>query len=161
MTIIVKPTNEYRVIEKDGHFVQFFDKKKQITNEDLETIDVLDETKKPIYDLYVEIYNKEDPHSIVCKKVNGNKMTITVNNIRKHFDYQVMYPKAFEVYNKRKNENLENDANAEDILKKDAQIESLTAELEKLKKLNEKKEAKEVKASKFSKEENIKENNLE
>ena len=63
MTNIVEPINQYRTEEKDKLIVQFFDKKRQTTNEDLETIDTLDEDGKPIYDLYVEIYNKEDPYS--------------------------------------------------------------------------------------------------
>ena len=69
MTNIIEPINSYRVEEKDKLYVQFFDKKKQITNEDLQTVDILDENEKPIYELFVEIYNKEDPYSVLCKKV--------------------------------------------------------------------------------------------
>jgi len=48
MTNIVEPINQYRTEEKDKLIVQFFDKKRQTTNEDLETIDTLDENGNPI-----------------------------------------------------------------------------------------------------------------
>ena len=76
MTIIVQPVNDNRIREKDGSYIQFFDKPKQMTNEDLETINILDDKGNKIYDLYVEISHPNDPFSIVCKKVEGNIIKI-------------------------------------------------------------------------------------
>lgn len=136
MTNIIEPVNQFRVEEKNGLFVQFFDKKRQKTNEDLETIDILDESGKPIYDLYVEIYNKDDPFSIVCKKVEGNTVSIVLpNGVRKHFKYTEVYTKALAKYNERKDTlNKEND-----------KIEKLKFELEDLKKKNKIKKEIEIK----------------
>lgn len=126
MTNIVEPINSYRVEEKDGFQIQFFDKKRQITNEDLETIDVLDANGNPIYDLYVEIYNKNDPYSILCKRVDTNLKTFNLpNSVKKHFKYTDVYVKAFEIYKKRK-EKLSNEK--QEIL----EIEKLKAELAEL-----------------------------
>lgn len=128
---IIEPINQFRVEEKNGLFVQFFDKKRQKTNEDLETIDILDESGKPIYDLYVEIFNKDDPFSIVCKKVEGNTIAIVFpNGVRKHFKYTEIYAKAFAKYKERK-------AIAD---KENGEIEKLKVELEELKKKNKVKE---------------------
>lgn len=149
MLKIVEPINSRRVEEIDKLFVQFFDKKKQITNEDLETVDLVDENNQPIYELYVEIYNKEDPYSVLCKKVQGNNIAIRNNQgVIKRFEYTEFYKKAYQVYLQRKNQKIaENESQNE--------IQRLRAELEKLKKQNEKKEAKEAKTL------NIKSENLE
>lgn len=149
MLNIVEPINSRRVEEIDKLFVQFFDKKKQITNEDLETVDLVDENNQPIYELYVEIYNKEDPYSVLCKKVQGNNIAIRNNQgVIKRFEYTEFYKKAYQVYLQRKNQKIaENESQNE--------IQKLRAELEKLKKQNEKKEAKEAKTL------NIKSENLE
>ena len=140
MSNIVDQINQFRVEEKNGLFVQFFDKKRQKTNEDLETVDVLDENGKPIYDLYVEIYNKDDPFSIVCKKVDGNTVSVVLQNgVRKHFKYTEVYPRALAKYNERKNakdnENLK-------VLESEKEIEKLRLELEELKKKNKNKASK-------------------
>lgn len=129
MTNIIEPINSYRKEEK-GLFVQFFDKKKQITNEDLETIDLVDENNQPIYELYVEIYNKEDPYSVLCKKVQGNNIAIRNNQgVIKRFEYTEFYKKAYQVYLQRKNQKIaENESQNE--------IQRLRAENEKLKKQN-------------------------
>jgi len=131
MTNIVEPINQYRTEEKDKLIVQFFDKKRQTTNEDLETIDTLDENGKPIYDLYVEIYNKEDPYSVVCKSVEKNDYVITLKTgTKKRFKYNEVYKKAYEIYLNRKNE-IEKENKID--LSKDIKIEELKAELAKLK----------------------------
>lgn len=101
--IIVEQNNSFRVQEKDGLLVQFFDKKRQITDENLETIDIKDEKGNQIYDLYVEIYNRDDQFSVVCKNVAKNKfITITKAGVKKHIDYKDLYKTAFNVYEKRK-----------------------------------------------------------
>jgi hypothetical protein len=131
MTNIVEPINQYRTEEKDKLIVQFFDKKRQTTNEDLETIDTLDENGNPIYDLYVEIYNKEDPYSVVCKSVEKNDYVITLKTgTKKRFKYNEVYKKAYEIYLNRKNE-IEKENKID--LSKDIKIEELKAELAKLK----------------------------
>jgi len=128
---IVEPINQYRTEEKYKLIVQFFDKKRQTTNEDLETIDTLDENGKPIYDLYVEIYNKEDPYSVVCKSVEKNDYVITLKTgTKKRFKYNEVYKKAYEIYLNRKNE-IEKENKID--LSKDVKIEELKAELAKLK----------------------------
>lgn len=132
MTNIIEPINSYRVEEKDRLYVQFFDKKKQMTNEDLQTVDILDENKKPIYELYVEIYSQEDPYSILCKKVEGNNIAIRNNQgVIKRFSYTEYYKKAYNVYLERKQNNNKQIDSQEEIIK-------LKAELEKLKKQNKK-----------------------
>ena len=130
MLKIVEPINSRRVEEIDKLFVQFFDKKKQITNEDLETVDLVDENNQPIYELYVEIYNKEDPYSVLCKKVQGNNIAIRNNQgVIKRFEYTEFYKKAYQVYLQRKNQKIaENESQNE--------IQRLRAENEKLKKQN-------------------------
>ena len=130
--ITVEPNNQFRVEEKDKLHVQFFDKKRQITNEDLETIDVLDSENKPIYDLYVEIYNPNDPYSVVCKNVAKNLFSVTINGVRKKRSYDKHYLKAFEIYESRKN-NLLVIANDKDL-----EIEKLKKQLKELKKETEK-----------------------
>lgn len=103
MINIVEPINAHRIEEKDKFFVQFFDKKRQITDENLETIDILDAEGKPIYDLYVEIYNQNDPYTVLCKRVDTNLYTIyTKNKVKKHFKYTEIYVKAYDVYKNRK-----------------------------------------------------------
>lgn len=132
MTNIIEPINSYRVEEKDRLYVQFFDKKKQMTNEDLQTVDILDENEKPIYELYVEIYSQEDPYSILCKKVEGNNIAIRNNQgVIKRFSYTEYYKKAYNVYLERKQNNNKQIDSQEEIIK-------LKAELEKLKKQNKK-----------------------
>lgn len=131
MTNIVEPINQYRTEEKDKLIVQFFDKKRQTTNEDLETIDTLDENGKPIYDLYIEIYNKEDPYSVVCKSVEKNDYVIILKTgTKKRFKYDEVYKKAYKIYLDRKNE-IEEENKID--LSKDIKIEELKAELAKLK----------------------------
>jgi hypothetical protein len=131
MTNIVEPINQYRTEEKDKLIVQFFDKKRQTTNEDLVTIDTLDENGKPIYDLYVEIYNKEDPYSVVCKSVEKNDYVIILKTgTKKRFKYDEVYKKAYKIYLDRKNE-IEEENKID--LSKDIKIEELKAELAKLK----------------------------
>jgi len=131
MTNIVEPINQYRTEEKDKLIVQFFDKKRQTTNEDLETIDTLDENGKPIYDLYVEIYNKEDPYSVVCKSVEKNDYVIILKTgTKKRFKYDEVYKKAYKIYLDRKNK-IEEENKID--LSKDIKIEELKAELAKLK----------------------------
>lgn len=148
MTNIIEPINSYRVEEKDKLYVQFFDKKKQMTNEDLQTVDILDENEKPIYELYVEIYSQEDPYSILCKKVEGNNIAIRNNQgVIKRFTYTEFYKKAHNVYLERKqNKNKQIDSQEEII--------RLKNELEKLKKQNDKKTS-------SNKEDNNKLGNLE
>ena len=139
MTNIIEPINSYRKEEK-GLFVQFFEKKRQYTNEDLQTIDVLDENGKPIYDLYVEIYNKEDPYSVLCKKVEGNDIAVrSPQGAIKRFTYTEYYKNAYAIYLARK-ENKEKENTK--FNESEKEIIKLKAELEKLKKQNEKKEAK-------------------
>jgi len=131
MTNIVEPINQYRTEEKDKLIVQFFDKKRQTTNEDLETIDTLDENGKPIYDLYVEIYNKEDPYSVVCKSVEKNDYVIILKTgTKKRFKYDEVYKKAYKIYLDRKNK-IEEENKIDSS--KDIKIEELKAELAKLK----------------------------
>jgi len=131
MTNIVEPINQYRTEEKDKLIVQFFDKKRQTTNEDLETIDTLDENGKPIYDLYIEIYNKEDPYSVVCKSVEKNDYVIILKTgTKKRFKYDEVYKKDYKIYLDRKNE-IEEENKID--LSKDIKIEELKAELAKLK----------------------------
>ncbi len=151
MTNIIEPINSYRVEEKDRLYVQFFDKKKQMTNEDLQTVDILDENEKPIYELYVEIYSQEDPYSILCKKVEGNNIAIRNNQgVIKRFSYTEYYKKAYNVYLERKQNNNKQIDSQEEIIK-------LKAELEKLKKQNKKEKITIANA----KENNETENNLE
>lgn len=151
MTNIIEPINSYRVEEKDRLYVQFFDKKKQMTNEDLQTVDILDENEKPIYELYVEIYSQEDPYSILCKKVEGNNIAIRNNQgVIKRFSYTEYYKKAYNVYRERKENNNKQIDSQEEIIK-------LKAELEKLKKQNKKEKITIANA----KENNEPENNLE
>ena len=104
---------ENRILEKDGLQVQFFDKIKQMTDNFLQTIDVVDEkSKKPVYNLYVEIYNLQDPYNIVFREVEivekSGKKEI-VNNILKYAgqgnqtyafqtNYTQIYKKAFANY---------------------------------------------------------------
>ena len=140
---IVQQINQFRVEEKDKLLVQFFNKKRQITNEDLETIDVLDEKGNPIYDLFIEIYNKDDPYSLVCKNVAKSKYSyINKAGVKKHISYTEVYKKAFAIYEKRRdNENIEVD-------EKDLEIAKLKKQLEKLQNSNKKttnKQEKEVK----------------
>ena len=84
MKNIVIAINEERIKERDGNYIQFFDKKKQITNEDLQTIAVsrqgvpLEKNEKPVYDLYIEITNESDPYTIVTKKVEGNEKVVNL-----------------------------------------------------------------------------------
>jgi hypothetical protein len=131
MTNIVEPINQYRTEEKDKLIVQFFDKKRQTTNEDLVTIDTLDKDGKPIYDLYVEIYNKEDPYSVVCKSVEKNDYVIILKTgSKKRFKYDEVYKKAYKIYLDRKNK-IEEENKID--LSKDIKIEELKAELAKLK----------------------------
>lgn len=151
MTNIIEPINSYRVEEKDRLYVQFFDKKKQMTNEDLQTVDILDKNEKPIYELYVEIYSQEDPYSILCKKVEGNNIAIRNNQgVIKRFSYTEYYKKAYNVYRERKENNNKQIDSQEEIIK-------LKAELEKLKKQNKKEKI----AIANAKENNETENNLE
>lgn len=157
MTNIIEPINSYRVEEKDKLYVQFFDKKKQITNEDLQTVDILDENEKPIYELFVEIYNKEDPYSVLCKKVEGNNIAIRNNQgVIKRFAYIDFYKKAYDVYLERKQNTNKQTDSQEEIIR-------LKNELEKLKKQNKKeKVSKEnIKTENNLTENNLKENNLE
>ncbi|MFZ9349502.1 MAG: hypothetical protein ACO25K_04965 [Candidatus Fonsibacter ubiquis] len=128
---IVEPINQHRVEEKDKLIIQFFDKKRQITNEDLETVDVLDKNGNFIYDLYVEISNRDDPYSVVCKNVEKNDMIINVNGVKKRYKYNEVYKKAFEIYQVRK----ENKEKAND---KDDEINRLKKELAKLQNFNKK-----------------------
>ena len=143
MTNIVEPINQYRTEEKDKLIVQFFDKKRQTTNEDLETIDTLDENGKPIYDLYVEIYNKEDPYSVVCKSVEKNDYVIILKTgTKKRFKYDEVYKKAYKIYLDRKNK-IEEENKID--LSKDIKIEELKAELAKLKEKSKKQNKEEPK----------------
>lgn len=140
MSNIVDKINEFRVEEKNGLFVQFFDKKRQKTNEDLETVDIVDESGKPIFDMYVEIYNKDDPFSIVCKKVEGNTVPIVLQNgVRKRFKYTEVYIKAFAKYKERKETK---NSEYSKISENQKEIERLNLELEKLKKETENKNSK-------------------
>jgi hypothetical protein len=83
------PYNEVnRIAERDGLSVQFFDKIKQTTNNFLQTIDIVDKKNKPVYGLYIEIYNPKDTYNVVCREVeieeveiNGKKQKQIVNNI--------------------------------------------------------------------------------
>jgi GTPase involved in cell partitioning and DNA repair len=83
------PYNEAnRITERDGLSVQFFDKIKQTTNSFLQTIDIVDKKNKPVYGLYIEIYNPKDTYNVVCREVeteeveiNGKKQKQIVNNI--------------------------------------------------------------------------------
>ena len=91
----------------------------------------LDENGKPIYDLYVEIYNKEDPYSVVCKSVEKNDYVIILKTgTKKRFKYDEVYKKAHKIYLDRKNE-IEEENKID--LSKDIKIEELKAELAKLK----------------------------
>ena len=128
---IVEPINQHRVEEKDKLIIQFFDKKRQITNEDLETVDVLDENGNFIYDLYVEISNRDDPYSVVCKNVEKNDMIINVNGVKKRYKYNEVYKKAFAIYQVRKE-------NKNKIDSKDDEINRLKKELTKLQNSNKK-----------------------
>jgi hypothetical protein len=128
---IVEQINQHRVEEKDKLIVQFFDKKRQITNEDFETINVLDENGNFIYDLYVEISNRDDPFAVVCKNVEKNDMIINVNGVKKRYKYNEVYKKAFAIYQERK----ENKEKADD---KDDEINRLKKELAKLQNSNKK-----------------------
>lgn len=128
---IVEPINQYRVEEKDKLIIQFFDKKRQITNEDLETIDVLDENGNFIHDLYVEISNRDDPYAIVCKNVEKNDMIINVNGVKKRYKYNEVYKKAFAIYQVRKENKDKTDG-------KDDEINRLKKELAKLQNSNKK-----------------------
>lgn len=128
---IVEPINQHRVEEKDKLIIQFFDKKRQITNEDLETVDVLDENGNFIYDLYVEISNRDDPYSVVCKNVEKNDMIINVNGVKKRYKYNEVYKKAFAIYQVRKE-------NKNKIDSKDDEINRLKKELAKLQNSNKK-----------------------
>ena len=104
MTIIVQPVNDNRIREKDGSYIQFFDKPKQMTNEDLETINILDDKGNKIYDLYVEISHPNDPFSIVCKKVEGNIIKIPQRTgAIKKYQYTDLYKSAYEKYKELKN----------------------------------------------------------
>ena len=151
MTNIIEPINSYRR-EENGLFVQFFDKKRQYTNEDLQTIDVLDEKGEPIYDLYVEIYNKEDPYSVLCKKVEGNNVAIrSPQGAIKRYSYLELYKNAYEVYLTRKEGKVKEEIK---LSERDQEIAKLKAELEKLKKQNDKKTS-------SNKEDNNKLGNLE
>ncbi len=128
---IVEPINQHRVEEKDKLIIQFFDKKRQITNEDLETVDVLDENGNFIYDLYVEISNRDDPYSVVCKNVEKNDLIINVNGVKKRYKYNEVYKKAFAIYQVRKE-------NKNKIDSKDDEINRLKKELAKLQNSNKK-----------------------
>jgi hypothetical protein len=55
MTSLIRPSNANRTFEH-GLTVQFFDKCKQITDEDGETIDILDSEGNKIYVFYVICY---------------------------------------------------------------------------------------------------------
>lgn len=101
-----------RITERDGLLVQFFDRIKQTTNNYLQTINVLNEKNKPVYGLYVEIYNPQDTHNIVCKEVElqeidgkkeiVNNITFFVNQGRDTYpmrsNYADIYKKAFANY---------------------------------------------------------------
>lgn len=101
-----------RIAERDGLLVQFFDKIKQTTNSYLQTINVVDKKNKPIYGLFVEIYNPKDNYNIVCKEVeieeiNGkkelvNNITFFVSQGNSTFpitsNYANIYKKAFANY---------------------------------------------------------------
>jgi len=104
MTIIVQPINDNRIREKDGSYIQFFDKPKQITSEDLETINILDDKGNKIYDLYIEISHPNDPFSIVCKKVEDNIIKIPQRGgVIKKYKYTELYKNAYEKYKELKN----------------------------------------------------------
>ena len=101
-----------RIKERDGLLVQFFDRIKQTTNSYLQTIDVVNEKNKPVYGLYVEIYNPQDTHNIVCKEVElqeiegkkeiVNNITFFVNQGKDTYpmisNYANIYKKAFANY---------------------------------------------------------------
>lgn len=129
MTIIVQPVNDNRIREKDGSYIQFFDKPKQMTNEDLETVNILDEKGNKIYDLYVEISHPNDPFSIVCKKVEGNIIKIPQRTgAIKKYQYTDLYKSAYEKYKELKN-NLNPEINLlNENEKLKAQIEALKQE---------------------------------
>jgi len=102
-----------RILERDGLQVQFFDRIKQTTDSFLQTIDIVDQkSKKPIYGLYVEIYNPKDPHNLVFREVetvekNGQKEIVSnklqyINQGNESFpfltNYAQIYQKAFANY---------------------------------------------------------------
>lgn len=129
MTSLVIPINANRIFEK-GLNIQFFDKIKQITNEDGETVDILDKNNKQIIETYIEISNNEDLYNIICKKIENNFIRITNDKgFTKKITYNDFYPKAWVNYLKLK----------EEINKKNSEFENLKSENEKLKKENKEK----------------------
>lgn len=101
-----------RITERDGLLVQFFDRIKQTTNNYLQTIDVVNKKNKPVYGLYVEIYNPKDIYNVVCKEVElqeidgkkeiVNNITLFVNQGNDTYpivsNYANIYKKAFANY---------------------------------------------------------------
>lgn len=129
MNKIIIPNNDNRVLEHDKQYVQFFDKKKQITV-DLDTKTVLDKDNKPIYELYVEISNMEDPFSILCKKVDGNLLRIQrKDGVIKQYNYKDYYKNAFEKYKTLKTGKEEEILNHEDYEKTINELKAKLAEL--------------------------------
>ena len=115
--LLVPYNTQNRIVEKDGLSVQFFDKIKQTTDNYLQTIDILDKKNKPVFGLYIEIFNPNDHNNIVCKEVeteetdnNGKKGKKLINNISYSVrdgnnnsysittNYGELYPKALENY---------------------------------------------------------------
>lgn len=138
MTNIVIPVIDERIKEKDKNFVQFFDKKKQITNEDLQTVAVnkdgkpLGKNEKPIYELYIEITNGGDPYSVITKKVEGNDKIVLVQGgggSKKRIKLTEFYKTAYERYLERQSQEDVN-SNENELLSK---IQKLEAENELLK----------------------------
>lgn len=163
MTIIVNPNNDNRVLEHDKLHIQFFDKKRQTTTPDLQTINVKDDKGNQIYDLYVEISNIEDPYTILCKKVEGSEIKIYKNNGAINvYNYKDYYKKAFAKYNEIKT--MVNDGLEKSTIKEyEDTIEKLKADLAKAQALNEKpaKQAKNTKQSAVIQENEVSTNELE
>lgn len=131
MKNIVITIIEERIKERDGNYVQFFDKKKQITNEDLQTIAInklgapLEKNEKPVYDLYIEITNEGDPYTVLTKKVEGNEKVVNLTGgARKRLSLKEFYNTAYKKYLERQE-------------RSDDRNNNLIAELEKLKAENE------------------------
>ena len=134
MKNIVISINEERIKERDGNYIQFFDKKKQITNEDLQTIAVnrqgvpLQKNEKTVYDLYIEITNESDPYAVVTKKVEGNEKVVNLaGGARKRINLKDYYSTAYKRYLERQEQS--DDANNDLRI----EIEKLKAENEALK----------------------------
>jgi hypothetical protein len=130
MTNLVLPINSNRIFEK-GLNVQFFDKIRQITNEDGETVDILDENNKQIIESYIEISSSGDLYTIVCRRIKNQHLRFTNDKgFTKKISYPDFYPNAWANYLKLKEQTIQENLNSKSKDLKIRELEEKNKELE-------------------------------